>query len=169
MRFIIALAFAAVVLGAVLGLLLRPALGRRRFALLAFLSLLPMVVHALYLAVISWQAGLEPAGLIPFGVLVLVLLAVGGVLARRWTRRAPLLAAFLPLFTGLVYAVGASLLFGSSLRATGVVPNAVASVAYGLVTLALIMMLLVFVPEPVRIDGRKAFPWPWRRQDPPPG
>lgn len=159
MRFIIRFALLALVIGLALGLLLRPALGRRRFGLLSTLALLPVAVHAGYLCLISWQAGVQPLALLPFAVVVVVLLLVGALLARRWLRTAPLLTALTPGFVALVYAVAASLLWSLSLDATGVVPNAVSGAAVGLVTLALMAMLLVFVPQPVDVGGRLRLPW----------
>ena len=161
MRFVISLAFLVAVLGLVLGFALRSALGRERFALVAVLSLVPLLGHATYLGVVSWRSGVLPSALLPFVLAVLLLFVVGATLARRWTRTAPFLAAFLPAFALIVYAVIASLLFSLSLDATGVVPDAVMGVALGLVTLALVMTLLVFVPQPLE-PGRE-LRLPWRR------
>lgn len=159
MRLIIRFALIAVVVGLVLGLVLRPVLKRRRFGLLAVLSLLPVAAHAGYLWVISYQAGTPPGALLPFALVVLVLLIAGALLARRWARTLPLLAALTPGLVGLVYAVVASLVWSLSLEATGVVPNAVVGAAAGLATLAFVAMLLVFVPEPVRVGDKLRSPW----------
>lgn len=159
MRFIIRFALVAIVVGLALGLLLRPILKRRRFGLLSTLSLLPVAVHATYLGIISWQAGMELVALLPFALVVLVLLVVGALLARRWLRTVPLLTALTPGLVALVYAVAASLLWSLSLKATGVVPNAVTGAAVGLATLAFVSMLLVFVPAPADVGGKLRLPW----------
>lgn len=161
MRFLIRFAFLAAILGLALGLLLRPVMGRKRFALLVLVALAPLVAHASYLAIITWRAGAQAAALLPFVLAVAVLLAVAAVLARRWTRRAPLLAAFLPAFAALVYFVIASAMFSLMLESTGVVPNAAAAAFYVLVTLAAVMMLLPFVPESAKLPSRLR--WPRRR------
>lgn len=161
MVFLVRFAFLAAILGLALGLLLRPALGRKRFTLLVLLSLAPLVAHASYLAIVTWRAGVEAAALLPFVLAVAVLLAVAALLARRWSRRAPLLAAFLPAFAALVYLVIGSAMFSLMLRSTGVVPNAAAAAFYGLVTLASVTMLLPFVPESASLPTRLR--WPRRR------
>ena len=161
MRLIFRFALVAIVLGLILGLLLRPALKRGRFLLLTVLSLLPVAGHAVYLGVISWQAGMQSVALLPFALVVLVLLLVGALLARRWQRTRPLLTALTPAFVALIYAVVASILWSVSLEATGVVPNAVAGAAVGLACLALVAMLLVFVPQPSDVSGKLR--WPRRR------
>ena len=158
MRLIFRFALLAIVLGLALGLLLRPTLKRRRFLLLTLLSLLPVAGHAVYLGVISWQAGMESVALLPFAVVTLVLLLIGALLARRWLPTRPLLTALTPAFVALIYAVVASILWSVSLEATGVVPNAVAGAAVGLATLALVSMLLVFVPQPTDVRGQLRWP-----------
>ncbi len=161
MRFVLIFAFLAAVVGVALGLWLRKALGRRRFTLLTVLALVPVLGHAVYLGVITWRSGVLPTSLLPFALAVLLLLMAGAALARRWTRTAPLLAAFLPAMALLVYAVIASLFLSFSLDSTGIVPNAVMGVVLALVTLALVLMLLVFVPVPGKL-GDELRP-PWRR------
>lgn len=146
-------------LGVALGLVLRPLLKRRRFGLLSNLALVPVAAHAVYLVVISWQAGMQLLALLPFVLVVLVLLLLCAVLARRWLLRTPLLTALMPGLAALVYAVVASLLWSLSLEATGVVPNAVSGAAVGLASLALVAMLLVFVPEPVDVGSKLRLPW----------
>ncbi len=159
MRFILRFALIAVVAGVALGLLLRPRLKRRRLGLLSVLALLPVAAHAAYLGVISWQAGAEPGALLPFAAVVMVLLLVGALLARRWLMSAPLLTALTPGLVALAYAVLASVLWSLSLEADGVVPNAVAGAAVGLTTLALVSMLLVFVPEPADVSDKLRSRW----------
>lgn len=154
-RFAVVAAFG----GVVLGLILRPVLKRRRLGLLSALSLLPVAAHALYLGIISWRGGLAPTSLVPFGLAVLAILGVGALLAYRWARTIPILAALTPVFGALVYLVVASIMWSVSLEATGVVPNAVAGAAAGLAALALMAMLMVFVPEPVNAGGKLRFPW----------
>lgn len=161
MRLIIRFALVAIVLGLVAGLVLRRTLGRRRFGLLATLSLLPVAAHAVYLAIIYWQGGLATVALLPFALVALALLVAGALLGRRWLRTRPILTALMPALVAVAYAVATSLLWTLSLRVTEVVPNAVAGAAVGLATIGLVAMLLVFVPQPVEMGGKLR--WPWRR------
>lgn len=147
MRLILRFALLAVLAGAALGLFLRSVLKRRRLVLLSTVALLPLAAHATYLGVISWRAGAEPGALLGFAAAVLVLLVAGALLARRWLARAPLLTALTPGFVALVYGLLASVFWSLGLEVAGVEPNAVAGAALGLGTLALVSMLLVFVPQ----------------------
>lgn len=161
MLFVFRYALLAVLVGFALGLFLRPAIKRRRFALLTTLSLLPVAAHATYLSILAAGAGVELGPMAAFGGAVLVLLVVAALLGRRFTRSAPLLAAFTPVVAALAYAVVALVAWSLGLKASGVVPNVVAAAAAGISALALTATLLVFVPEPTNTAG--GFRLPWRR------
>lgn len=158
MRLILRFALLAVGAGLLLGVLLRAWLGRGRFVVVAPLALLPLAVHGSYLTWLAWRAALPAATLLPFVGVVAVLLVVALLLSVRWARGYSSWAALLPALAALVYALPASLL-SVALSRVGVQPNAVWAAVYGLITILLVTLLLVFVPGADRPGGKLRSPW----------
>jgi len=150
----------AVLLGLAVGLLLRVSLGRRRFALLAGLALVPLAVHAAYLLVLAGRAGLPTLPTAAFAAMALVLLLLGVVLGRAWSRSRPWFTVVLPLGAAVVYAIVATLVLTPAWESHAYAPDAVAGAAYGLASLFAAALLVPFafgerVSGPPRLPGRR--------------
>lgn len=147
MRLLVRFGFFAVLLGALLGVLLRVSLGRKRFSLVAALALLPLAVHAGYLLVLAVRAGVGSVPMLVFAAITLVLLVVAALLARTWTTTRPWLVPLAPLAAALVYFFLATLALTPSWENLAYAPNAVAGAVYALATLFAAAVLLPFAPR----------------------
>jgi hypothetical protein len=148
----------AALLGLAVGLVLRVSLGRRRFALLAGLALVPLALHATYLLVLAGRAGLSTLPTAAFAGTALVLLLLGVMLGRAWSTSRPWLTVLVPLGVAVLYAIVATLLLTPAWEAHAYAPDAVAGAVYGLASLFAAALLVPFafgerVSGPPRLPG----------------
>lgn len=160
MRLLIRFGLVAVLLGLAVGVLLRAALARRRFALLATLALLPTAAHAVYLLWLAGVARLPRVPVIVFGAAVLVVLVVGVALGRSWAVRRPWLVPLVPLGAAIVYGLAATALLNAGWAATEYSPDAVVGAVYALGSLFVAAALAPFAP---RLEPGAGGRPPWRR------
>lgn len=152
--------------GLLVGLVLRFALGRRRFGdLLAGALLLPWLLHAGYASIQALTRGFSYWGVLAF-VAGGALLAVAATWAgRRLTERRGLLAALLPAGLGLVYGLGPFLLLSVALRGAGIDLDVVPTAAYAGACVFATAALLPFAPRAPGSGGSgRVRGWPWRRR-----
>lgn len=155
-----------VVAGLLVGLVLRLALGRRRFTgLLTAALLLPWVLHAGYASVQVAVRGFSGWGVLAFAVGGALLAAAATWLGRRLADRWGLLAALLPAALGIVYGLGPFLLLSMALRRAGIDLDVVPTAAYAGACLFATAALLPFAPRASR-PGRTGHgpAWPWKRR-----
>jgi len=154
---LLALAIAA---GLGAGFVLRIALGRARFGLVATLATLLLPLHAATVAWTAVRAEVGAATVAAFLAAAVVVAVVGALAARRSVASRPWLAAFLPLLTGLVYAALPLLALVLLLRGQQWALDVVPAVTYATLTIFAVAALLPFVPEAPERRARKRWQAP---------
>lgn len=161
MRLLLRFGFLAAFAGLLVGLALRVALTRRRFAALAVLTLAPLVAHAGYLISLASRAGLPSTRVLVFaaGALLIVLSAALG--AGPLTRKRPWFAVGMPLLATLAYAVLEAVTLGPAWGLKGYAPDALAGAAYVLASVFFAALLVPFAPAmrpPLEATGERRQP-----------
>lgn len=140
------------------GFVLRIALGRGRFGLLATIALGLLPLHAV---TVAWTAVRAGVGGVTVAVFLLAALLVAGSaawLARRSVEERAWLAAFMPLVAGAVYGALPVLALVLLLRDQQWALDVVPAVTYAVLTIFSVAALVPFVPQA-----------PERRRPPAPG
>ncbi len=146
MRLLLRFGIFAVLLGLAVGLLLRVSLGRRRLALFSGLALVPLAVHVSYLLVLAARASLPTTPTAAFALASLVLLVLGVLLGRAWSRSRPWLTPLVPLGATVVYGLVATFVLTPAWESHAYAPDAVAGAVFGLASLFAAALLVPFVP-----------------------
>ncbi len=146
MRLLLRFGFLAAFAGLLVGLALRVALTRRRFAALAALALAPLVAHAAYLIGLASRAGLPRESVLVFVVGALLIVLAGAIGAGPLTRRRPWFTVGLPLVATLAYAVLEAVTLGPAWGPRGYAPDALAGAAYVLASVFFAALLVPFAP-----------------------
>jgi len=133
--------------GLAVGVVLRLALGRRRFRpLVAGLVLVPAVLHLAYVVIQALGHGASELGTLAFVVGSALVVAAAWAAGRRWTARRPLWAALTPVATAAVYGLVPFALYSWALRQVSIDLDIVPTAAYVGASLFGTALLLPFVP-----------------------
>lgn len=129
------------------GFVLRIALGRGRFGLLATLALGLLPLHAVTVAWTAVRAGVGGMTVAVFVLAALLVAGSGAWLARRSVEQRAWLAAFMPLVAGAAYGALPVLALVLLLRDQQWALDVVPAVTYAVLTIFCVAALVPFVPQ----------------------
>ena len=161
MNFLARIAFGVILLGLIVGLVVRIGFRRDRRQLLLMLSFLPWLLHLLYLlGVVLRRSALAPAAVLGFAAVALMLGVAVLIVVLGWRGR-PMLLALAPLLLAALYLVGPVWWLSGALGRAGSGFDVIPTVIFAAATLFMGSFLSVYLFRAPKVKLR---PGQWLRR-----